>query len=89
MPAVDAPHQIDEVEAGFDIFRRRYVELYVRRHRAYHDTVSTWRREFTSDHATRLNALRLLNEIPELGPPVGPTWSCARAAFSPACCAAT
>ena len=69
--AVDAPHQIEELEAGFGIFRRRYIELYVQRHRAFHEIVTTWRREFTQEHAARLNALRLLNAIPQLGAPVG------------------
>ena len=69
--AVEAPHQLDEVSATFEIFRRRYAELYVQRHRAYHDMVSTWRREFADEQTSRLNALRLLNEVAALGAPVG------------------
>lgn len=69
--ALDAPHQIDEIEAGFDIFRGRYIDLYVRRHRAYHDIVMAWRRQFNEEHAAYLQALHLLNEIPGLGPAVG------------------
>jgi hypothetical protein len=33
--------------------------------------VARWRKEFSSEHASRINALRLLNEIPALGAPVG------------------
>ena len=71
MLALDAPHQLDELEASFAIFRRRYLELYVQRHRAYHDIVTRLRQEFAGEHTSRLQALRLLNEIPALGAAVG------------------
>ena len=64
------PSVWSSVQAMFEGYRARYVASYARHHRAYRAEMAALRRSLTEAQA-RAEALRLLNTVKELGPPVG------------------
>ncbi|MEE9285442.1 MAG: hypothetical protein V3V35_06925 [Dehalococcoidia bacterium] len=58
------------VRALFELYKAKYVPAYLSHHRRYRTETSDLRRQLDGAQA-RADALRLLNGIAELGPPVG------------------
>lgn len=58
------------VEAMFELYKSKYVPAYLGHHRRYRAETATLRRQLEAAEDTA-TALRLLNVVEELGPPVG------------------
>ncbi len=67
---VATPQRLAAIEAAFEYFARRYGTVYERHHASYHDSVRALAEQVAAveDEA---RALRLLNTIEGLGPPLG------------------
>ena len=62
-------HQIEEIEAAFDLFRRRYQETFLAHHESYRRWYASQAAQLDHD-AGAVRALLLLNEVQALGAPV-------------------
>ena len=67
---VETPHQIESLRADFNLFHRRYERVYLHHHLDYHRTLEALQNTLPGARAS-LEALALLNDITELGAPVG------------------
>ena len=69
--AVQAPHQLDELAANFEVFRSRYERAYLDHH-AQTVAATALLQRAVQDQEAAARALTLLNAVTELGPPVAP-----------------
>ncbi|MEE9277407.1 MAG: hypothetical protein V3V06_03255, partial [Dehalococcoidia bacterium] len=69
--ARSAPHQLQELSANFDVFRRRYERVYLEDHQQHQEQTRSLR-DLLQDNDAGLHALKLLNDIAALGAPLQP-----------------
>jgi hypothetical protein len=67
---VAEPHRWGAMQAAFERFRQRYQGAYLKHHQQYCEGLSTLHVQL-SDLARHAQALRRLNTLTELGPPLG------------------